>query len=82
MPFNFGLLGAIDNAGKVRQIVDTIEKVLPPGAWPSYVLGSHDESRIAARVGRDRARVAMMLLLTLRGTPVVYYGDDIGMTDV
>ena len=82
MPFNFGLLGAIDDAGNVRQMVNTIEDVLPPDAWPSYVLGSHDESRIATRVGRDQARVAMMLLLTLRGTPVVYYGDEIGMTDV
>ena len=82
MPFNFGLLGAIDNAGNVRQMVNTIEHVLPPDAWPSYVLGSHDEPRIATRVGRDQARVAMMLLLTLRGTPVVYYGDEIGMTDV
>jgi alpha-glucosidase len=82
MPFNFGLLEAIRTARDVRQVIDTVEAVLPAGAWPCYVLGNHDESRIATRVGKARARVAMMLLLTLRGTPVVYYGDEIGMQDV
>jgi alpha-glucosidase len=46
------------------------------------VLGNHDRPRIASRVGRAQARVAAMLLLTLRGTPTLYYGDEIGMTDV
>jgi alpha-glucosidase len=46
------------------------------------VLGNHDVSRIASRVGNAQARVAMMLLLTLRGTPTLYYGDEIGMIDV
>ncbi|QBD75994.1 alpha-amylase [Ktedonosporobacter rubrisoli] len=82
MPFNFGLLGAIRTAREVRQVVDAVESILPAGAWPCYVLGNHDESRIASRVGEARARIAMMLLLTLRGTPVVYYGDEIGMHDV
>jgi alpha-glucosidase len=65
----------------VRQVVDAVEASLPPGAWPNYVLGNHDEHRIATRVGREQERVAMMLLLTLRGTPTVYYGDEIGMHD-
>jgi alpha-glucosidase len=43
------------------------------------VLGNHDRPRVASRVGRDQARVAAMLLLTLRGTPTLYYGDEIGM---
>jgi alpha-glucosidase len=46
------------------------------------VLGNHDNPRIATRVGREQARVAAMLLLTLRGTPTLYYGDEIGMVDV
>lgn len=82
MPFNFGLLGAIPTARNVRQVVNAVEAVLPADAWPCYVLGNHDESRIATRVGKAQARVAMMLLLTLRGTPVIYYGDEIGMHDV
>ena len=46
------------------------------------MLGNHDKPRIASRVGRAQARVAAMLLLTLRGTPTLYYGDEIGMQDV
>jgi alpha-glucosidase len=46
------------------------------------VLGNHDRGRVASRVGIAQARVAAMLLLTLRGTPTLYYGDEIGMTDV
>ena len=52
------------------------------GAWPNWVLGNHDRPRVASRVGRDQARVAAMLLLTLRGTPTLYYGDEIGMAQV
>jgi alpha-glucosidase len=82
MPFNFGLLRVPWNAASVRRVVDTIEANIPTGAWPNYVLGNHDEHRIASRVGEAQARVAMMLLLTLRGTPTMYYGDEIGMRDV
>jgi alpha-glucosidase len=46
------------------------------------VLGNHDKSRVASRVGAAQARVAAMMLLTLRGTPTLYYGDEIGMRDV
>jgi alpha-glucosidase len=48
------------------------------------VLGNHDQPRFASprRAGRDQAKVGMLLLLTLRGTPTIYYGDEIGMTDV
>ncbi|MBC7450724.1 MAG: alpha-amylase, partial [Cytophagales bacterium] len=42
----------------------------------------HDQVRIIGRVGIQQARIAAMLLLTLRGTPTVYYGDEIGMRDV
>ncbi len=82
MPFNFQLLGVDMKARQVRKIVDGLEAVLPEGAWPNYVLGNHDESRLASRIGLDGARLAAMLLLTLRGTPTLYYGDEIGMTDV
>jgi glycosidase len=53
----------------------------PEGGWPNWVLGNHDNHRIATRVGAAQARVAAMLLLTLRGTPTMYYGDEIGMQD-
>jgi alpha-glucosidase len=46
------------------------------------VLGNHDQPRVATRIGEKQARVAAMLLLTLRGTPIIYYGEEIGMTNV
>ncbi len=81
LPFNFGLVSAAWNAQAIRQSVDALEANLPPGAWPNYVLGNHDEPRIVNRVGPAQARLAMLLLLTLRGTPTLYYGDEIGMHD-
>lgn len=82
LPFNFSLLKAPWDAGAIRRAIDELEAALPPWAWPNYVLGNHDEGRIATRYGADQARVAAMLLLTLRGTPTIYYGEEIGMTDV
>jgi alpha-glucosidase len=46
------------------------------------VLGNHDQTRIAARVGAAQARIAAILLLTLRGTPTMYYGDELGIGKV
>lgn len=82
MPFNFALLWAPWQAAAIRKVVDGLETALPEGAWPNYVLGNHDEPRLASRYGREQARLAAMLLLTLRGTPTLYYGDEIGMTNV
>ncbi len=82
LPFNFSLLKAPWEAQAIRQAVEDHEGALPSWAWPNYVLGNHDEERIATRYGVEQARVAAMLLLTLRGTPTIYYGDEIGMTDV
>jgi len=81
MPFNFALLKAPWTATGIRQVVDALEGALPPGAWPNYVLGNHDEPRLASRMGAAQARVAALLLLTLRGAPTLYYGDEIGMKD-
>ena len=62
--------------------MDELEAALPRGAWPNYVLGNHDNSRVLTRLGAKNARLAAMLLLTLRGMPILYYGDEIGMHDV
>ena len=83
MPFNFGLLELPEwETRAVGSLVKAYEKALPEGAWPNWVLGNHDNPRVASRVGPDRARTAQILLLTLRGTPTCYYGDEIGMPDV
>jgi alpha-glucosidase len=82
LPFNFHLITTSWTARAVSALIDRYESVLPSGAWPNWVLGNHDRSRIASRVGPAQARVAAMLLLTLRGTPTLYNGDEIGMHDV
>lgn len=83
LPFNFALiqLPAWTAAG-VGELIRRYEAALPAGAWPNWVLGNHDQPRVASRVGPGQARVAQMLLLTLRGTPTLYYGDELGMTNV
>ncbi len=78
-PFNFGLLETPWHARDIAALIERYEGLLPPGAWPNWVLGNHDRPRVASRVGEAQARVAAMLLLTLRGTPTLYYGDEIGL---
>ncbi len=82
LPFNFQLIRAPWDARHIEGLIRDYERLLPEGAWPNWVLGNHDQHRIASRVGPAQARVAAMLLLTLRGTPTLYYGDEIGMQDV
>jgi len=82
LPFNFQLLSAPWDGGHLARLIAEYERLLPAGAWPNWVLGNHDRPRIASRVGPAQARVAAILLLTLRGTPTLYYGDEICMQDV
>jgi alpha-glucosidase len=82
LPFNFQLINARWDARHIARLIAEYEGALPAGGWPNWVLGNHDQHRIATRVGRAQARVAAMMLLTLRGTPTLYYGDEIGMRDV
>jgi alpha-glucosidase len=82
LPFNFSLLNAPWQARAVAKLIGEYEAALPEGGWPNWVLGNHDRPRIASRIGPQQARVAAMLLLTLRGTPTIYYGDEIGMQNV
>jgi alpha-glucosidase len=82
LPFNFHLILVPWNARQIATLIDTYEFVLPPYGWPNWVLGNHDQPRLASRIGTAQARVAAMLLLTLRGTPTLYYGDEIGMQNV
>ncbi len=82
LPFNFHLIQTNWSAHAIADIINTYESLLPAGAWPNYVLGNHDQPRLASRIGLRQARAAAMLLLTLRGTPTLYYGDELGMMDV
>ncbi|MGI9437642.1 MAG: alpha-amylase family glycosyl hydrolase [Geminicoccaceae bacterium] len=82
LPFNFNLMWQRWTPDALLGYIKQYESTLPPGGWPSWVLGNHDQRRIASRVGPEQARVAMLILLTLRGTPTLYYGDELGMENV
>jgi alpha-glucosidase len=82
LPFNFHLLSTPWHPVAVATLIEAYEAALPQGGWPNWVLGNHDRSRLASRLGLGQARAAAMLLLTLRGTPTIYQGEEIGMTDV
>ena len=81
LPFNFHLIDADWHPAAIADLVGHYEAALPPGAWPNWVLGNHDQSRVATRLGPAKAPLAMMLLLTLRGTPTIYQGDELGLED-
>ena len=81
MPFNFRLLHLPWETRAIRESVLELEAALPGYAWPNYVLGNHDQPRLASRIGEEQARIAAMLLLTLRGTPTLYYGDELGLVN-
>jgi alpha-glucosidase len=82
LPFNFQLLEQPWHARALADAIDRYEALLPSYGWPNWVLGNHDNPRIASRIGAAQAQVAAMLLLTLRGTPTLYYGDELGMHNV
>ena len=82
--FNIPFIHAPFEAATLRAIVEEVEATLPAGAWPIWTGSNHDESRLATRwAGGDDAktRVALLIVLTLRGTPFLYQGDEIGLTD-
>ncbi len=81
LPFNFLLVETAWDAMTLGAMISRYQAALPADGWPNWVLGNHDRPRIASRVGEAQARCAAMLLLTLRGTPTIYYGDELGMLD-
>lgn len=82
LPFNFQLLQCAWSAEALAQSILNYYEALPAGAWPNWVTGNHDQPRVATRIGVRQARVAAMLLLTLPGTLTLYYGEELGMTNV
>jgi len=82
LPTNFNLLWTPWKARPILDVIAAYEAVLPKGAWPDWVMGNHDQPRIASRLGKEQARIAMVMLLTLRGTPILYYGDELGLENI
>ena len=84
LAFNFPPLFAPWDAGKWRKRIDrVVEEFDPVGAWPTWVLSNHDNPRHRSRYGGSeaKARAAAVLLLTLRGTPFLYQGEELGLLD-
>ncbi|KKI22621.1 alpha-amylase family glycosyl hydrolase, partial [Sphingomonas sp. Ag1] len=82
LPFNFELIENPWDRDTLARLIASYDAAIPEHGWPNWVIGSHDAPRIAARIGERQARVAAMLLLTLRGTPTLYQGDEIGIGKV
>jgi alpha-glucosidase len=82
LPFNFHLITTPWTPTAIASLIAAYEERLPAGGWPNWVLGNHDRPRVATRVGPAQVRVAAMLLLTLRGTPTLYQGEELAMENV
>jgi len=87
--FDFGLLQQPWSADRLARAIADAEAAFGPDRWPAVVMGNHDQPRQATRLSRGRtrdreaiARAAAVLLLGLRGTPFLYYGEEIGLGDV
>jgi alpha-glucosidase len=82
LAFNFPFVFAAFEPEALREVVELTESILDPLAWPVWTGSNHDVLRLATRwCKRDerRIRLALMMLLTLRGTPFLYFGDEIGL---
>ena len=84
LAFNFGFISAPFEAAAMRDIVEAMEALLPAEAWPAWTGSNHDMFRFPTRWAGDderKIRAALVMLFGLRGTPVLYQGDEIGQGD-
>ena len=85
LAFNFAFVHSKFEADALREVVEATERALPPDAWPVWTASNHDHVRFPTRwsAGDDElGRCALVALLTLRGTPVLYYGDELLLASV
>jgi alpha-glucosidase len=82
LPLHMGFAWLPWSATEIGGAVEDVYTHLPPHGWPAWVLSGHDTSRLASRTEGEQTRNAVMLLCTLRGTPIFYYGEEVGMRGV
>ena len=82
LPLNFALLDSEWNAISLQATIDAYFKAIPKGTWPDFVIGGHDKHRVASKIGQAQAGILAMLLMTIRGTPFLFAGDEIGSEQV
>lgn len=84
LAFNFPFISSPFEPAAMRKIVESTEACLPSSAWPAWTGSNHDMARLASRWAEGdlrKIRLALVMLLCLRGTPVLYQGDEIGLLD-
>ena len=81
-PFNFSFISLPWNATVQKEFIDEFDELVGHNYFPTYVLGNHDQPRVATKLGEGSARTAALLQLTLRGIPFIYYGEELGMKNV
>ncbi len=81
IPLNFITLMQPWDAAAMKAAIQAYYAALPAGATPNFFFGNHDFHRLATRFGAQNVRAAAILLLTLRGLPIIYYGEELGMED-
>ena len=82
LPLNFALLDTPWDVLSLQAHIDAYMNAIPKEAWPDWVIGGHDKRRVASTIGQAQARILAMLVLTIRGTPFFFAGDEIGMEQV
>jgi alpha-glucosidase len=87
LAFDFSIIYRMWSARRFYRCVRRWMKIIPDRGWPCHVLSNHDQRRGMSRYGNEadsenRAKVAAILLLTAKGTPFIYYGEEIGMRSV
>src|SRR6056297_1097574 len=87
LAFNFEFKEIVEySPNKYKKLIEDTERLFQSIAWPSYVLGNHDSKRLSERFKglrekKEKLQVLATLLLTLKGTAFIYYGEEIGMED-
>jgi len=78
---NFVFLHLPWDASAFRAAIDSFEALSSESAWPAWFLANHDHARVASRFGAEQARAVLLMLYTLRGTPFVFQGEELGLPD-
>lgn len=87
LPFNFAPIemtryNRTPTAEQLRDYINRYDAATGSQRQPNWVFGNHDMPRVGSRVGLEKMRLYAMMQLTLRGTPFIYYGEELGMLDV
>ncbi|XP_023387043.1 neutral and basic amino acid transport protein rBAT [Pteropus vampyrus] len=82
-PFNDYLTRLDTPSGdRVFEVITSWMEHIPEGKWPNWMIGGLDRARLTSRLGKEYVNIMNMLLFTLPGTPITYYGEEIGMGNI